>query len=71
MNDYTVLGSGVVDNCMELFLMQSGGEYSVNRSYKTRGINRNSYYVKIINQLSPLTAVMNQSVGFLNIPVFV
>jgi len=57
-------GVGVGDNCLELFLKQSGGECSVNQTYKTRGINRNSYYVKIINRLSPSSTVVNQSVSF-------
>jgi hypothetical protein len=38
---------------------------------KTRGINRNAYYIKNINQLSPSATVLNQSVRVWNIPVLV
>ena len=48
MIDFFGDGGGGGDNCLELFVMQSGGEYSVNETYKTRSINRNSYYVKKI-----------------------
>ena len=34
------------NNCLELFLVQSGSEYWVNQSYKRQMLNVNMYYVK-------------------------